>query len=278
MKFKFLAKLALFSFIMSLLLIDQSYAQYSHTVYVKNNTGVTLSLVFDASDSGCIDDPTKDNKWPITVHAGEQSSFTYDDNDGAFGSIHDDHCLHDPKSLVFYAQTSDDSASSKVSITIQRNSNDDWESVIYQATNKGGLNLTSGTCGGNDCLYHSYQIWGDENFTVSFGLTGSVSLSNIKAIGLGEVSITNGFGAPAGQNGSLDLSQGPFVIRFSTSAKACTFNGGLLKCDPGIIYTYSNNNLIFMCQQTSDGQAKCPWLLESDGTGDIQYHANIYGK
>ncbi|MCF6776777.1 hypothetical protein L3V83_09375 [Thiotrichales bacterium 19X7-9] len=241
-----------------------AYAESTYTVYVRNNTNLDMKVNYSEDKSDCINAYPD---MPIVLKAQQETSFTFADKNTAFT-----HCYFGEKYLTIYA----DAVSGDQSVTVKWdhdynmiNGRQIWQSEITQTSTSDSNDyiLNAATCGGDNCFNKWVDIDDDSTIRLTINYNaGSISTTNIKTLGLGVATVTNGYGKSVGSDGSLDLSEGPFVIHFSKTEAECRFNGGLLSCDKGIDYTYINDDdsgsdkLVFACSQTTSNQSKCPWI------------------
>ncbi|MCF6765232.1 hypothetical protein L3V82_05570 [Thiotrichales bacterium 19S3-7] len=254
-------------------LSNSAYARYDYTYYVENNTDSSMNVNVSTADLKCIQEDTISGL-PLTLAAHQTGNFKFEGNDGAIG-----HCFHKDKAFVLVATpTSSSTTASSITVQLNRTYKQNsgypitytWQSEVVQAssTKSNSLSLTSATCNGNDCLNTWYNVPGDNTTRIQLSYHGGdISVSDVKTIGLGDATVTNGYGKAVGGDGSIDLSDGPFVIHFSKTQAECRFNDGLLTCDKGVSYTYTDSDqLVFVCSQKYNGSDKCPWITADTAT------------
>ncbi|TNF65631.1 MAG: hypothetical protein EP298_11870 [Gammaproteobacteria bacterium] len=240
--------------------VKLSYASADYVVYIKNNTNLKLNV--QSLSEKCIDSVSG---LPMTISPHDQASFTFEDLDGLLPY----NCDGDPKNLTLYAYyvTSNNTGNAGANIELahqEQGNNDEWASKVSTSEAYGGFQLTSATCNDNSCLNFWYYISGDFNYNLTIGLQNEISSADMKSIALGSIQLTNGYGKSENSS-NIDLNKGPYIVHFSKTTQTCQLNGRLLSCDPGIGYTYLNNEIIFSCQQTSQGQSECPWVTDKKG-------------
>lgn len=270
---------------MTIFLFDLADAAATYNVSVTNNLSSAIT-VSEGGNNKCIG---KTTDLPLTVPAYQTETFTYtDDNSGS--------CYQTGK-YFYLSMKSASTAANNLGMNVKIDhgylifNQPDYTTWISQLENTGGMVLNAATCnGGNNCLNNWYNSSGNFNISLSVNYAQSYTINQVKAIGLGTVSITNGYGQSSingnlsGTNGtnavdlnSINNNNQYYIIHFSRANQTCSFNEGLLSCGSGITYYYDNvdNNYIFMCQQTSPGSSQCPWVKKSSTSST--YSPNIYG-
>ncbi|TNF66164.1 MAG: hypothetical protein EP298_09825 [Gammaproteobacteria bacterium] len=261
-----------------------AFSSANYSVYIRNNTNFNIKIEYNSS-SYCISN-NKAEGLPLTIGSQQEETFSFEDDNGLFG----DNCTGENKALGLIVTVQDTTTGDQIGniwldhymniIDYMPTPSYPYETPIYawqsRVTNPSGnigpVTLSSALCDASDCLNQFVDASGDGSYMLTFDYDGGeISSSMINAVGLGDITVTNGYGKPISSDGAVDLNTGKYVIHFSKTQAECTFNGGLLKCDPGVGYSYvdhddsdsSNDSVVFMCNETTLNENPCPWLVQN---------------
>ncbi|MCF6777248.1 hypothetical protein L3V83_11815 [Thiotrichales bacterium 19X7-9] len=143
----------------------------------------------------------------------------------------------------------------------------------HNLDNDGYLIVTKAACGGKDCL-DKYSD-GGSNLELTLGYNSSKGREvlpgyyKIATVGVGKVYVTSDYNRQVKENDSgevyLDPENNIYTFHFTNIAQGCTLANGQFQCpqviDATIPYFTGENTVLFVCQQSSSSQSKCPWVL-----------------
>ncbi|MCF6766317.1 hypothetical protein L3V82_11080 [Thiotrichales bacterium 19S3-7] len=261
-----------------------AFSSANYSVYIRNNTNFNIKVEYNSS-SYCISNNKADGL-PLTVSSQSEETFTFEDDNGLVG----DHCTGENKALGLIVTVEDTTTGNQVGevwLDHYYNIVDyipttyypyespvySWQSRVTNSTgNIGPVTLSSALCDASSCLDQFVDASGDGSYMLTFDYDGGdISSSMINAVGLGDITVTNGYGKPIPDTGTVNLNEGKYIIHFSKTQAECSFNGGLLRCDSGVSYSYvdhddddsSNDSVVFMCSETVEKETPCPWLVQN---------------
>ncbi|TNF68946.1 MAG: hypothetical protein EP298_05400 [Gammaproteobacteria bacterium] len=150
-----------------------------------------------------------------------------------------------------------------------------WKLILYPKDSI--LQMSQGTCSGKNCI----NTYVDDTDNTNINIIYSANMK-FATIGLGNIAITNGYGAEvtpikdsSGQNRyPLDDNSEKYIVHFSKSLKTCLISENLINCSSSIGFTAQNDTIKFFCKQKSISDPQCPWTTVNDSQS--LSHINIY--
>lgn len=98
-----------------------------------------------------------------------------------------------------------------------------------------------------------------------------------ETIGLGDISVTDGFGKPQAidhQTFTPPSDTEIYIIHFSKSGSTCRIDNKNITCSKGVGFSNQNDKVVFFCQQTNKHDAQCAWVTTGKSA---QSPVNPYG-
>ncbi|MCF6765543.1 hypothetical protein L3V82_07135 [Thiotrichales bacterium 19S3-7] len=155
--------------------------------------------------------------------------------------------------------------------------NGSWQTEIESDANGNSnyLEVLKATCGADNCL-NTYGS-GGENIKLTLGYNPNKPIPilpgyyKLDAIGLGKVYVTGRYNRILKQTKDgkiyIGAQNATYTFHFSTTARGCTLINGYFQCPNSVSASIPSdmiNTILFVCQQSSSTESKCPWVLSDN--------------